>query len=118
MEIDQVGKFQDEGGYWESNPETMDGAILSIETESISDKQIMLAQIICKDWAGKIKVALQYIESVRTEYKLEAQTFDNPNVFINSDSEWSLYFDTESETEAVVGVDFSGDAPFQLSIGN
>ena len=118
MEIDQVGKFRDEGGYWESNPESMDGAILSIETESISDKQIMLAQALCKGWAGKIEVALRYIENVRAEYKLEAQIFNNPNAFINSDSEWSVYFDTESETEAVVGVEFSGDAPVQLTIGD
>jgi hypothetical protein len=118
MEIDQVGKFEDEGGYWESNPESMGGAILSIETEKISDKQVLLAQALCKGWAGKIGIALQYIESVRAEYKLEAQIFNNPNAFISSDSEWSVYFDTESETEAVVGVEFSGDAPFQLTIGD
>ncbi|MFM2478685.1 hypothetical protein [Celerinatantimonas sp. MCCC 1A17872] len=118
MEIDQVGKFQDKGGYWEGNPDSMGGAILSIETENVSDKQVALAQGVCKGWAGKIEIALQYIESVREEYKLEAQTFNNPNAFINSDSEWSIYFDTESEAEAVVGVEFSGDAPFQLAIGD
>jgi len=118
MEIDQVGKFQDKGGYWESNPESMDGAILSIETEDISDKQILIAKDICKGWAAKIETALKYIESVRSEYKLEAQTFNNPNAFINTDSEWSIYFDTESEIEAVVGVEFSDDAPIQLTIGD
>jgi len=118
MEIDQVGKFQDKGGYWESNPESMAGAILSIETQNISDKQLLLAQDVCKGWAGNIEIALQYIESVRAKYKLEAKIFTNPNAFINSDTEWSIYFDTESEIEAVVGVEFSDDAPFQLTIGD
>jgi hypothetical protein len=118
MEIDRVGTFLDKGGYWESTPALMGGSIVSIETENISDKQALIAQNICDNWAGKIETALQYIESVRAEYQLEAQTFNNPNAFINSDSEWSIYFDTESELEAVVGVDFLDDAPFQLTIGD
>ncbi len=118
MEIDQVGTFLDKGGYWEATPESMNGAILSIETENVSEKQALIAQSICEDWASRIETALQYIESVRVKYKLEAQTFNNPNAFINSDAEWSIYFDTESEIEAVVGVEFLNDAPFQLTIGD
>jgi hypothetical protein len=66
----------------------------------------------------KIDIAIQYIESARAECQLEANTFNNPNAFINSNEEWSIYFDTESEVEAVVGVEFNGDTPFQLIIGD
>lgn len=118
MNIDQVGTFQDKGGYWECSPESMKGSLISIETPSISKEHASAAQLICSNWAKKIDIALKYVESVRAKYKLEAHTFINPNAFINSETEWSIYFDTESETEAVVGVEFDGDAPFQLVIGD
>lgn len=118
MEIDQVGTFLDKGGYWEGTPDLMNGAILCIESGNVSVKQALIAKDICEGWASRIEIALQYIESVRVEYRLEALTFNNPNAFINSDTEWSIYFDTESENEAVVGVEFLNDASFQLTIGD
>jgi hypothetical protein len=118
MKIDKVGIFQDKGGYWECSPELMKGALLSIETPAISNEQASIAQVICGSWTSKIGSALQYIEKARTEYKLEAKYFTNPNAFINSNEEWAIYFDTESETEAVVGVEFRNETPYQLVIGD
>ncbi len=118
MNIDKVGIFQNKDGYWESSPKPLGGSQLSIETPEISEKQTLIAQVICANWTQKIDIALLYIESARAEYKLEAITFINPNAFINSDAEWSIYFDTESEVEAVVGVEFNEDTPFQLVIGD
>jgi len=118
MEIDKVGTFQDKGGYWESSPELMRGSLLSIETPAISKEQASIAQAICENWASNVESALQYIENARAEYKLEAKVFTNPNAFINSDKEWAIYFDTESEIEAVVGVEYRNDTPYQLVIGD
>ncbi len=47
-----------------------------------------------------------------------SKKFSNPNVFLNSTLEWTVYFDTESELEAVVGVEFLGNKPNQLVIGD
>ncbi|MCS6162332.1 hypothetical protein [Shewanella baltica] len=118
MKIDNVGEFYYEDGYWECSPSQMNGSVLTIETEIVSNNQILIAQDICVHWDSKLDICIQYIEEVKDQYGLIARNFTNPNAFINSDTEWAIFFDTESELEAVIGVDFSGIEPFQLTIGD
>ena len=118
MELDEVGVFEQGDGYWESSPINMHGSLLSIESADISADQILRAQRICSNWSVYVDKCFAYIESVRNEYGLTAKRFTNPNAFIGADDEWSIYFDTESEVESVVGVEFRGESPFQLIIGD
>ncbi len=118
MELEGIGVFEKGDGYWESSPIQMNGSLLSIESEEISNEQIKIAKKICSSWEGYLNQCHEFIESARSEYGLLAKEFSNPNVFINTENEWAVYFDTENEMESVVGVEFKKNSPFQLVIGD
>ena len=118
MELEGIGVFEKRDGYWESSPIQMNGSLLSIESEEISNTQIKIAKEICSSWEAYLNQCNEFIESSRSEYGLLAKEFSNPNVFINTDNEWAVYFDSENEMESVVGVEFKDNSPFQLVIGD
>ncbi len=118
MELEGIGVFKKGDGYWETSPIQMNGSLLSIESEEISNVQIKIAKEICSSWEGYLNQCHEFIESARSEYGLLAKEFSNPNVFINTENEWAVYFDTENEMESVVGVEFKENSPFQLVIGD
>ncbi|MBU1192130.1 MAG: hypothetical protein KKE76_10475 [Gammaproteobacteria bacterium] len=116
--IDGIGLFNQGDGCWEAEPEALQGALLSIETTNITSEIEARAKLICAVWSDLIPQCIEFIEVNREKYHLCATQFTNPNVFIDSDNEWAIYFDTESEIDAVVGVEFMGNEPFQLIIGD
>ena len=116
MNIEGVGEFTSGNGYWECAPLSLKGSLLSFESTDISEDQIQCAKYICENWPRILAESRAYIESRREDYRIEAKTFDDPNVFISSGGSWSIYFDTESELEAVVGVEFRGHSPLQLVV--
>jgi hypothetical protein len=118
VHIQGVGNFDERTGYWLSEPEQLHGAILSIESATISLGHETRAKSVCDNWESILATCRQFIEANRERYKLMANTFSEPNVFIESEDYWSVYFDTESEIEAVVGVNFKSSEPFQLIIGD
>lgn len=116
--IEGVGQFQLRNGCWECSPQLMFDPTLNIDGEDISPGQQERARQICRDWSDIIIRCKAYIEEVRDKYKLQAFEFNEPGVFIGEADEWSVYFDTEHEFDAVVGVEFHGELPCQLTIGD
>lgn len=117
MHLEGIGDFVQFDGYWELSPDCMEGSTLSIDAESISKEQADLSKHICKNWNQYILTCLRFIEEVRDRYGLTARNFSNLNVFVTDESEWTVFFDSDVEFEAVVGVEFKSRRPFQLIIG-
>ncbi len=118
ISVKGVGEFAMCSDHWECAPLALGESTLNIESAEISPEQESRAQYICSNWAAIVSQCLAYVELRRVDYKLEADSLTDPNVFINSGEEWSVYFDTELEFEAIVGVEFNGNQPFQLVIGD
>ena len=118
VEIKGVGALIKREGYWEIEPINLNGATIYIEKEHVTDEDVEAIERISASWLETIKECYSYIEQNRESYGMEAKKFSNPNVFLNSTLEWTVYFDTESELEAVVGVEFLGNKPNQLVIGD
>ena len=111
-------KIDLDSSYWEIEPINLNGATIYIEKEHVTDEDVEAIERISASWLETIKECYSYIEQNRESYGMEAKKFSNPNVFLNSTLEWTVYFDTESELEAVVGVEFLGNKPNQLVIGD
>jgi hypothetical protein len=118
VQVAGVGIFCEHPGYWESYPEQLDGAFLSIESHEISAEQQDRSRHICSNWKEILAQCLAYIETRREDYGLEAKSFIGAGAFIQSGEEWCVYFDTDHAYEAVVGVEFTGSQPFQLIVGD
>ncbi len=118
LHIDGVGNLAEHAGYWECEPAVLNGATLSIESDLVSQAQEDRARRICAHWPEILAQCLAYIEACRADYDLQASVFTEPGVFIESGDEWSVYFETDHEQDAVVGVNFKGSTPFQLTIGD
>ncbi|ENO1233324.1 hypothetical protein ACFKIT_004618 [Vibrio alginolyticus] len=118
MEIKGIGTLVRHEDYCEIEPMSLNGATIYIEKGHVTDEDIETIKRISASWLETLKVCYGYIEQSRESYGLEAKAFSNPNVFLNSKLEWTVYFDTESELEAVVGVEFLGNKPNQLVIGD
>ena len=117
MNIEGVGSFKKGDGYWEAEPEHMSGATLSIESEVVTGEQEQRAIDICKHWDHYLQVCMRFIDTSREKYGLLAKQFFEPGAFVNEDDVWTIYFNTESEIESTVGVEFRLSEPFQLIIG-
>ncbi|MCS0006142.1 hypothetical protein NB535_14580 [Vibrio parahaemolyticus] len=118
MEIKGIGTLIKREDYWEIEPMNLNGATIYIEKEHVTDEDVETIKRISASWLETLKVCYGYIGQNRESYGLEAKTFSNPNMFLNSRLEWAVYFDTESGLEAVVGVEFLGNKPNQLVIGD
>ena len=118
VEIKGIGTLVKYEDYWEIEPMSLNGVTIYIEKGHVTDEDIESIKRISASWLETLKVCYGYIEQNRESYGLEAKVFSNPNVFLNSRLEWAVYFDTESELEAVVGVEFLGKEPSQLVIGD
>lgn len=81
-----------------------------------------LIEIRCRkclaSWVSVVERCLAFIEEKRAKCGLEARTFVDPALLVGADDSWTVFFSTESEIEAVVGVDFIGDEPRSLTIGD
>jgi hypothetical protein len=115
--VQRVGTFHEKGGYWECVPDGIPEGLITFQTPTISEAQELRAQKVCASWSDLIAQCLRYIEERRNATGLEAHQFDSPHVIIGDD-DWIVFFETESETETDVGVDFRGETPFQLVIGD
>lgn len=118
IQIPGVGELTEHSGHWEGTPSALGGAVLSIEANEITVEHEVRARIVCARWTSIVAQSLAFVEAQRSECQLEALSLENPNIFISTGLEWSIYFDTENEFEAVVGVEFRAESPFQLIIGD
>lgn len=118
MKIQGVGHFKKSDGYWESEPEVMEGLTLSIESDEIEKEHELRALDICNKWEEYLDTCIDLIEENRKRYNLLANQFFNPIFLVNSGQEWTVYFSTEHEFESTVGVEFKANEPFQLIIGD
>ena len=116
--IEGIGIFKRGEGYWEAEPEALQGALLSIEALDITSDIEARAKIVCTTWPRLILQCRDFIEANREKYQFYATQFSGLSVFINTGSEWEIYFDTESDIDTFVGVEFRDDEPFQLIIGD
>ena len=116
--IDGVGTFQWDDDHWESTPTALDGAVINIDAVAISPDQQARAAALCANWQEVIAQCLTYIELRRKDYRLKAVEFNDPDVFIDDQDEWTVYFGTEEEFDQLVGVEFRGNDPLQLIIGD
>lgn len=115
--IDGVGNLTNEHGYWTCAPPSMRGVHLEIDGAEMSNNQISCAKYVCSAWSEIEHRCREYIEESRERYQLHARNFEEPSVIV-AEEEWTVYFSTELDEEAVVGVEFRGDQPFQLIIGD
>ena len=87
--IEGIGILKRGEGYWEAEPEALQGALLSIEALDITSDIEARTKIVCTTW---------------------------PRLILQC--RWEIYFDTESDIDTFVGVEFRDDEPFQLIIGD
>jgi hypothetical protein len=118
MHVAGVGDFRECENHWEGYPEALGGALLSIEAAVVSHGHQQRCGYVCSNWASIVARCRAYIEAERSTYGLEADRFDEPAVFVSTADDWSVYFDTGHESDAVVAVEFRGNDPFQLVIGD
>jgi hypothetical protein len=116
--IDGAGTFQWDDDHWECAPSALDGAVINIDSVSISAAQQARAVALCAKWDEVIAQCLSYIELRRKDYRLKAVEFTDPDVFIDENEEWTVYFSTEEKFDQLVGVEFRGNDPLQLIIGD
>ena len=116
--IQGVGELLERKDYWEAELSRLDGANLSIDSKTISPEQEARARWICENWPAILTDCRNFIEAKRDKYGLRAKDFHDPDVFLGEDDEWTVWFVAESDTEAIVGVEFRGNEPFQLVIGD
>jgi|GEM_PF-3599359 len=116
--IQGVGELLERKDFWEGELSRLDGGTLSIDSKTISSEQEARARWICENWPAVLSDCRKFIEAKREKYGLRAKQFDDPGVFMREGDEWTVWFGTESESEAIVGVEFRGDKPFQLVIGD
>jgi hypothetical protein len=116
--IDGVGTFQWDDDHWECAPAALAGAVINIDSIVISAVQQARTEALCSNWNEVIAQCLAYIELRRKDYGLKAVEFNDPDVFIDDQDEWTVYFGTEEEFDQLVGVEFRGNDPLQLIIGD
>lgn len=116
MNIPGVGDFSKRDNGWVASPGALKGVILKIESENITSGFIERARALCDGWGEILDVAMRFIEDQRSEYELSSRSFFNPNVFIDSPENWTVYFNSTLDEESVVGVEFNLDQPFQLTV--
>lgn len=117
MEIEGIGALIKRDGFWEVEPSNLNGATIYVDSEFITSGEVERVKEVSESWQDILDNCLEYIESKRQEYTLEASIFENPNVFVSSLLEWGVYFDVINESEDVVGVEFIGNKPLQLVVG-
>jgi hypothetical protein len=116
-QIEGAGIFRNRNGYWESEPALTAGGRIELDSDVISPSKEERVKSICFNWNSLMATCFDFIESQREEYGLLAKRFESPNVII-TDDDWIVFFSTEHEFESSVGVEFQGDTPFQLVIGD
>ena len=118
MQIVGVGTFREGAGFWEGYPEALGGSLLSINSAEVTSGHQERCKYVCANWAHIVPQCLAFIEANRSAYALQAETYFAPGVFVASSESWTVYFDTNHESEAVIGVEFKGEEPFQLIVGD
>jgi len=115
--IENVGTFYQKGDYWECVPESFPEVLITLDTPWISQAQELRAQRVCASWERIVSLCMRFIEERRTATGLGARQFASPHVIIGA-NDWTVFFETESDVEVDVGVEFRDDVPFQLVIGD
>ena len=112
--VEGVGAFHRRHDYWECVPDAIPDTVITVQTPDISLSQEERARAVCASWEDTIQRCRDYIESRRTETDFESRQFTDPTVSIG-ESDWIVFFTTESELEAVFGVEMRGARLCNLS---
>ena len=118
MVITEVGEFVRGADFWSCTPAVLNGEAIQLYSPEVSEHQGEIARWICGHWPTILEQCSEFIEAERASYELHAQQFNTPSVFIGEGDDWSVYFRTEHEHDAIGGVDFERDMPVALMIGD
>ena len=118
MVIEGVGEFVRGANFWSCKPPVLNGEAIQIYSPQVSLHQGEIARWICGHWQAILLQCREFVEAERATYELQAQELNEPSVFIGEGDDWSVYFTTEHEYDATVGVDFERDIPIALTIGD
>lgn len=118
MIIKDVGEFVRGRDFWECHPAVLKGETIEIYSPQISAHQGDITRWICGHWQSILVQCRDYVEAERASYELQARELNSPSVFIGEGDDWSVYFRTEHEHDAIVGVDFERELPVALTIGD
>lgn len=114
--IPGIGEFTFRGDYWECLAAEISGLPITIDNPDIESQTDALTALLKFYKDSILSECIAYIESQRRNYGLSAKEFGNPNIVVMNTV--TVFFDTELETEATVGVEFLGTDPLQLIIGD
>ncbi len=117
MYIEEIGEFVRGADFWACQPAVLGGESIQIFSPEVSEHQAEIARWICGHWDRILIQCREFVEAERDTYELEAKELNRPSVFIGEGDDWSVYFSTEHEFDATVGVDFERDIPIALTIG-
>jgi len=118
MYIPEIGEFIRGKDFWSCTPAVLNGEPIQIFSPEVSEHQADIARWICGHWPAILVQCREFVEAERATYELQAQELNCPSVFIGEGDDWSVYFTTEHEHDATVGVDFERDIPVALTIGD
>ena len=118
MYVENVGEFIRHKDFCTCEPAVLGGEPIQILSAEVSEHQAQIARWICGHWQAVLVQCRGFVEAERDTYELEAQELTSPGVIIGEGDTWSVYFSTEHEHDAIVGVDFERDIPISLSIGD
>ncbi len=112
-----VGVFRHDGSHWQCVPHSLPGIVFQCDTSSVLPWHDECARSLCRSWDDTVRRCLDYIERQRSQCHFQSRTFSAPSVLFGAEA-WIVFFETEVEAESVFGVEFRGDDPFQLVIGD
>ena len=115
-QISGVGEFILKGDYWECPSSHISGLPITIDNPDIESGVEVLTEFLNTHKGSVLNECLAYIESQRSNYGLLAKEFENPNIVVMDTV--TVFFETEMEIEATVGVEFVDTNPYQLIIGD
>ena len=115
-QISGIGEFSFKGDCWECLSSTISGLSIIIDNPSIDVGIEVLTEFSSSHNDSVVNECISYIESRRSDYGLLAKRFENPSILVMDTV--TVFFETELEAEATVGVEFMGSKPRQLIIGD
>lgn len=116
-EISGIGTFRLLNDYWECTESLLDGISVTVLQASIRKESEARLQWIVSRWPILVDECRRYIAQNKADYGLRACSFTCPSIILGREN-WTVYFNTEDEVDSVVGVEFLGDMPRQLVVGD
>jgi hypothetical protein len=116
-DIAGIGTFKRHEDYWECFESLLDGISVSVMSLSIGVEVEAQLRRIAADWETYLNMSHAFIADKKAEYDLRADSFTSPSIIIGDDG-WTVFFETDDNIDSVVGVEYYGETPRQLIIGD